>query len=294
MFVYFFLVNNLSVVAQETTISASPAIIDLAVSPGEESTNFITIRNGGDFGLPISLEVQSLQYDDEKLLPNNNKYDASDWLVVEDKAFLLGAKETKKIPVTAKIPIDASAGGHYVQIAIRGLSLENENSSASIVVPEISVTVLISVAGEVINDISVDGSNILPLIATPKSTIMSNFYVLNKGNIHDLVTPIVVISKNGSEISRQQLTPRIILPDTKKLFNEEIKIPKEYGVYSSTIEIRYANGEQTFTTSPEIILVSRPISSILLIGTITIFGLYLYNHRKNIQKSVNILLGPDT
>lgn len=278
--------------SQETTISVAPAILDLAVYPGEKTKAIITIRNGGETGLPISVKPQSLLQDDE-ILPseNQNQSDASKWITTEDSEFLLGANESKKLLFTINIPNDANPGGHYSQISIRGLSLESDaNSGASIVVPEIAVTVLISVAGDVDTNMYLIDKNILPLFVTPGTKYLSEFEIVNAGNIHDLVTPTYIVMNGTEEIYRKNLVSKIVLPQTKKHFNELIQLPDDYGKYTVYLELKYANGQKIITSNTEVLMVSRPLPLIFLIGLTTFVTLYMYHHRRNIRNAWIILV----
>lgn len=298
-FVLFFVLTMSGVRAeasQETTISVAPAILDLAVTAGEKTNAIITIRNGGDAGLPISVTPQSLLQDDE-IIPNENqsKSDASKWISSEDSEFLLGARESRKLLFAINIPADASPGGHYAQISIRGLSLESdENSGVSIVVPEIAVTVLISVAGEVKTSMYLIDKNILPFFVTPATNYLSEFEIVNDGNIHDLVTPTCVVMKGTEEIYRKELVSKIVLPQTKKRFNEILKLPDDYGEYRVYLEIKYANGQKEIISNPETLVVFRPLPLVIIMWVSTFCSLYLYHHRNNIRNAWTILIQKNT
>jgi uncharacterized membrane protein len=293
LFFAYLLVISIPISAQQTTISVAPAILDLAVLPGEKLISNLTIRNGGDVGLPISIEPKSLLLDKD-VLPNNNqkKSDASDWIEVTEKEFLLVSKQSKKVPIYIDVPKDATPGGHYAQISIRGLSLESTNiSGTSIVVPEIAVTVLITVSGDIITDMNFEKSNILPFFVTPNTNYHARFKVVNNGNIHDLITPTLVINKDGEELSRQAMTTKIVLPQTTKEFSETLKLPENYGKYEYFVEFKYANGQILQSSEPQLLVVSRPLRLLFIIAFSTISLLYLYHHRKNVLKSWYILIG---
>lgn len=183
--------------SQETTISVAPAILDLAVKPGEKTEAELTIRNGGGFALPISVASSSLIIEDEIVVTSEKETsDASSWIGLEESEFLLSDDEIKKVTVTIDVPESASPGGHYAQISVRGLSLEESRDvGASIVIPEVAVTVLITVAGDINTSMSVSGESIIPVFATPSTNHTTDFTVVNEGNIHDLLTPVLVVKK---------------------------------------------------------------------------------------------------
>jgi hypothetical protein len=291
-----FLFTITALAQQETTISVSPAIVDLPLQKGQSGNAMITIRNGGEFALPISATVQSLFQEDEIISKNDKKAsDASDWIKLSDNEFLLAEKEVKKLPITINVPETATSGGHYAQIAIRGLSLERSfESGTSIVLPEVVVTVLITIAGDTTTAVDISKKRILPLFVTPSTDYIARFTVANNGNIHDLLTPVFVVKKNGDEIYRQILTSKISLPNSEKVFNETLQLPDDYGVYQTFIEIMYANGHKITTSPTETVVITPPLVLILIVGLLTVLVLYVYHHRQFIGLAMKVLVSKNT
>jgi len=281
---------------QETTISVSPAILDLGLQKGESRKFEITIRNGGDFALPVSAVVQSLLQDDEIIFTKQRKIsDASEWIKFSDSEFLLAEKEVKKLSFSVDVPENTSSGGHYAQIAVRGLSLEqNFESGTSIVLPEVVVTILITIAGDTNTAISFMDKNIVPFFATPSTNYEASFKISNTGNIHDLITPVFVVVKDNKVVYRQRLSSKISLPNTEKEFNESLQLPDDYGFYKTFIEVTYANGQKTITSTPEIVIITPPLYLIFMTLIMTVSSLYIYNHRQHIGVAWKTLLGDES
>jgi hypothetical protein len=176
---------------------------------------------------------------------------------------LLGDSESRSLVLSINVPENANPGGHYAQISVRGLSLEKSSDvGASIVIPEVAVTVLITVAGDVEASMKLSGDGVFPLFATPRTNHMARFTVENKGNVHDLLTPILIIEKKGVEVHRKTLTPKVVLPNTKKVFDETLQLPDDYGLYEAHIQIPYANGQKLLLSEPETIIVAPSLWSI--------------------------------
>jgi len=282
----------------ETTISVSPAILDLIIKPGETTQVILTIRNGGGFALPVSVSPKSLLLEEEEITNKESRKasDASSWIKLDNAEFLLAENETKKVSVGISVPKEASPGGHYAQLSVRGLSLEqSQDTGASIVIPEVAVTVLVTVPGEVTTSVGFEKKDkLFPLFLTPGADFKKSFTVINNGNIHDMITPSLVIEKSGIELYRQKLSSRVVLPHTKKVFKEILQMPRDYGVYKAYIELQYANGQKTITTDKEVLLIAPKVWSIFSVAFLTFSGLYFYNHRKNTYKAWLVLTGKDS
>lgn len=281
--------------AQEgNTLSVAPAIIDLALEPGEVANIDLLIRNSKSFPQPVSISPQSLLVEDE-FLPNQNRKssDASDWISVPENKFVIKNFETKKLTVSFNTPLDATPGGHYAQISIRGLTLESTEIGSSIVLPEVIVTVIITVSGETTSDISFDKEWKTNLFHKKSENESSDIFFKNNGNIHDLLIPNFVVLKDDKEVYRQPLTPKIILPGTIKKYTEELQYPEDYGVYEVFIESTYANGQRKLQSDKITILVTPAIWQIAAVGFFTILIIYLYQHRKHISAAWSALTEPN-
>jgi hypothetical protein len=56
-------------------------------------------------------------------------------------------------------------------------------------------------------------------------------------------------------------------------------------VYEEYVELSYGNGQKILRTDLEKIIVTPPISKIIVVGLLTISTLYFYNHRMNLKAS---------
>lgn len=292
-FLFLFTPSSYAEAQRETAISVAPAIIDIASIPGETSTRSVSIRNGSELSLPISVEVRSLLQDDELLDDEAiTVADASKWVTIHgDKTSIYEPGESRKLTFDIAIPEDATPGGHYAQLSIRALSLESAAASSSaIIVPEIAVTLLITVAGEVHSSMFFEYGNIFPLFVSQNSEIMSSFTIVNDGNIHDIVSPVLIISRGNKEISRQQLPPKVILPQTKKQFSELVVMPDKYGVYKVNLEINYANANITTESKQETVVVSHSPILLFSLAVSTFIGVYLVRNRHNVKTATKVLL----
>lgn len=278
----------------KTTISVSPAILDLAAKPGERLHAFLTIRNGEGFALPVSVSSSSLLTEDEIINQENKKVtDASLWIDLENSEFVLAEKETKKTAININVPSEVEPGGYYAQLSVRGLSLEQSlEAGASIVIPEVVVTVLITVAGELNTSMEIEqNGRLFALFASISENLEKQFSVINSGNVHDLVSSSLVIEQEGIELYRQNLTANIVLPQTRKVFNETFQLPDEYGAYKAFIELNYSNGEKVIVTEKETLLITPSLWSIFTVAFLTFSSLYIYNHRNNLNEAWLTLKG---
>jgi len=279
---------------QQISIGVSPAVIEVAGSAGQQIQRELTISNQTGIGLPVSTKVESLIDTDEVISSSiRQQFDGSSWISLDEESFLMGTDETKKIPVMISIPKDATPGGHYAQISIRGLTLENgklEGSGTSIVVPEITVSVFITVAGYINERLNLASSDIFGITVAQGSEKLINFNIENRGNVHALVVPMLILEKNGKEYSKTALTPKVILPNSIKSYSETWQVPKPSGIYSARIEFSYGNSAKTVASPNEKVAVMPPVWKLILLATAVLLIRYVALHHKNLKKAYKVLV----
>ena len=268
--------------AQETQLVVTPAIIDAPAFPGESTTRTIQITNTNDTALPISFAVQSAVIDGEPIEDEmSERYDVSDWINFEENTYIFEAGQTREIEFTITPPFTALAGGHYAQISIRGLALEQTDIAQGLVFPEIGVPILITVPGEIIEDARFTGDSLFPRFVRRGQEIAIEVPVENLGTVHNLVALRLVLQKDGETVFVQNLTPGIILPATRKTFQGSWAAP-EYGEYDAYAELTFGNDQKLVQSEPEAIAVTPSLSSILWLAILVWTGSYLWPRRGNI------------
>lgn len=276
----------------ETSLSVAPAILELAVNQGDVIERILYVQNGGPTPVPVSIEIQSLLSGDSLLLNESTRnHDAKNWIELAESQFILSSQERRAVPLKISVPQDASSGGYYAQISVRGLSLETSSQqTSSIIVPEVSVSVLMTLAGEINESIYIEPVDIVPVQTSPGSEHTVSMDIENTGNVHGLVAPELVVEKNGiEEILR--FAPRVLLPGSSATFTEIWTSPKEFGSYQAHVRVRYGNDAEYYTTKKESLYVT-PSYTKLAITAISVWAfIYIYRHRFTIVPATKVLFG---
>lgn len=274
----------------KTEISVSPALVEVAASPGDSVSRRITIRNGGSGSLPLDIEVQSLMSYEGYINDQKGLSDASTWISVSEQRVVLAPLESAPLDVDFRVPDAAAPGGHYAQIAIRALTLEASGSRTTVSVPEITVSVFLNVAGDIEESFDLLDEGIFPQFVSPSSKTKLTFRVENNGNTHGLVTPVVVIQRNGNELGRQQLSSQLILPNTSRSFTEEWLSPSENGLYTAHIEFT-SGAESSVIGLEEKFIVGHTVQSSVFLFLVVLMCGYLTLKRRNISRAVKVIIG---
>lgn len=274
-----------------TSLSVTPAIVERVLERGQAITVNLQLRNGSNVPLPVALYVEpSSEF--QLLNPiERQRYDASQWVQFQEEVFLFEANQTRSISLTINAPENVQSGGHYARIILRALVLEQPDNSRQTVLPELNVPLLLTVAGDVDRSLSTITKKIFPWYSNKHTEINSIVAIRNTGNVHNLVTPVVVVMKDGQEVARFRAEPAIVLPELERNLELKIEPITTNGVY----EIKYfeqANQEN----SNQIIRIERmivgpPLSEIVGLALVTWFGLHAIQYRARVLIAIKILTG---
>lgn len=284
---------RVSALAQETQLVVTPAIIDAPAIAGETTKRTIQITNNNDFALPISIEAQAAVIDGEPLEGvSSDRYDVSRWVSFEEETYIFESGETRQIPFTITPPFTALSGGHYAQISIRGLALESSSGQQGLVFPEIGIPLLVTVPGEILEDARVQDVSLFPRFVTPKEPIDIEIPVENTGTVHNLVRAKIIIEKNGSIITEQELSPAIVLPGTRRIFRGKWQ-PDRYGQLDAYVELAYGSDQKIEKSEVEQVIITPPLLYLFMLGILVWVGAYLWPRRQNIAAAFKTIVAAE-
>ncbi len=281
--------------AENTTITVAPAIVSIAAQPGEIVQRELVVTNDDSRALPVELMASPIQFPDIILGVDTKPFDASKWVEFPEHAYVLQSKETKRIKIQLHIPEDASPGGHYAQIAVRGLTFEqlDKQLPTSIVLPEVSTTMLINVAGDVHESLEIPSKNIFPSRLTKGSMATTEVMVANSGNIHDIVAPSVVLVDGSGNEQIIPLQSKLVLPQSATTFKDSWRVPDTIGATKAYIRITYGDKSAVVATPKEEVLITPPLLLTLLRVLAIAAGLYLLLHFRNLRAAWRALWRPN-
>jgi hypothetical protein len=215
--------------AQDTSnaISISPFKIEQVVERGKMVTFTIEFSNNSTEKKnvkPSALDFTASKNGDgipQFLAPTNESYTRGlrTWIQPID-SFSLESKEKKEVTFTAKVPTNASVGGHYGAIFF---STTGDNSSESSVGVESSVGSLlfITVAGEVTRNMQLLDLEVQPFNAFTQGSVQFNTTMQNFGTIHEKPRgEIVLMNMLGNKVGESTVNDElgVLLPDDTRRF----------------------------------------------------------------------------
>lgn len=252
-----------SVFAQETNkgsgLSISPTRTELNITPGESEKIEISIRNITAGPIVAKPFVNDFEADNEtgepKLYKDSNQRNSSSVhpFIKGLQDIPLAPGETKDLVYSVDIPNNAAPGAYYGALTYRAVPADQAapESGQVALTANVSSLVLIEVPGDITEQIQIlsikalKGDKAGSIFTTEPNKI--GITISNKGNSFakpfGTVTVTDMFGKEAYKYEVNNQTPRgNILPESTRVFKDEIKNIKRPGRYSVVANISYGSG----------------------------------------------------
>lgn len=297
-------INNSAETGQALEIG--PPIISLSADPGQTLTTQLTIRDISNGKLIVTGVVNDFEAAGEDGTPKiftdeNSKsaYSIKEW-VGALPSITLKSKELKTLPITIKVPANASPGGYYGIIRFSSKAPELEDTGVALSA-SIGSMVMIRVKGDAKESMSVDSfyasinknSKGDSLFETTPITFVAR--LKNDGNVYEQPTGQITIKDMfNKEIAavNVNLESLNVLPGSTRKFAQNldkavIGDKKLFGRYTADLKITYGSKKEVVTKSITFWVVPYRLiglGAIALIACFITLRFILKNYNKMIIK----------
>jgi len=247
-------------------LEIAPPLIYLTVNPGQTVNTQILIRDVANGDLIVNGQVNDFVADGESGAPkvllnndSNNPYTLKSW-VAPLPSLLLIPRQIKTLPVTLKIPADASPGGHYGVIRFTATPPSLQGSGVSLSA-SLGALVLLTVNGKITEQLAVQQFSVSHNGKTgtmfESSPLSFTEVIKNTGNVHAQPTGLVTITdmfgkKLATLIVNQP--PGNVLPGSARKFSQPLNSTvignkKLFGRYTAKFKVTYGTSKKVLTAS---------------------------------------------
>jgi hypothetical protein len=298
-----------SIVAAQSTskpgtgsaLEIGPPVIILKSDPGPTVTSQINLRNVSLTKQIVTSQVNDFGAAGEEGLPKINidagtpsPYSIISW-ISPPAELTLNSRQVKTIPLTVKVPANASPGGYYGVVRFTATAPELKDTGVSLT-PSLGALVFIRVNGDAKESMTVKS-----FIATdpgkPKSAWLFeqtpiNFDVRleNTGNVFEQPAGVISITdmfnKKVADVN-VNLPPGYVLPHSIRKFSQELNEGQLgnrwlFGKYTAQLKLTYGAKNQTLNETLTFWVIPWRlilVVIVILIGLIIalIFGIKRYN-----------------
>ncbi len=278
--------------AEENTvvsISAVPSIIDLGGSAGDIVPFTFALTNKSTIVLPFHLVARpmlGMEGETNSFLQTNS---AQQWVQFDEPDFLIDAGKTKTVAGTLTIPADAGPEGFYADIVVRPLSLRGSTGSVR-AQPELAVRLLARVSGKAVEKMETTTEGGTFIITSQSSKRSLSFSLKNAGNVHELVRPVLHITKGGRDVMTKDSEPILLLPREARRISFELPTEVGGGVYEAKLVYDYGTPKKT-VSSAEYRLIILPFSPVVvLLVPAGLLSFVFWRYRSRINRAMRILV----
>lgn len=246
-------------------LEIAPPLINLKADPGETVKTEIKIRDIAQTQLLVTGEVNDFTSQGEEGIPKvdvdgeeRNPYSIIDWVEPLNQ-LLLEPQEIKSLPITIRVPADASPGGYYGVIRFTATPGELEQSGVALSA-SLGALIFLRVSGDANESMEIEE------LYASKNDRKSFFFdgqpiaftqrVKNTGNVQEqpvgLLTVKDMFGKTIANLSFN-LERRNVLPDSIRRFDtvmDESNIGSRilFGLYTAELTTTYGTDNELSTT----------------------------------------------
>lgn len=232
-------------------ISVSPSSEKIVLTPGDDYSGTVTVRNPSTTGESFSYEAHTdsffVENGNEVTLGTQNDYTKmKDWITLSNEKGTLRAGESAEIDYTISVPENAPAGGQYAAVVVATVPSQGGGEGTTIrEVWQIASTIYASVAGETTLSGEIRDNNIPSFILNPP--VQASFVVENKGNVHTDVTYYMQIYPlfSNEEIYTNEEDPDVsnVMPGTTRAIVNSWDGAPQVGIFKVVQTVKAFGGE---------------------------------------------------
>jgi hypothetical protein len=282
--------SNAQATAPQQTISVSPIINDLQLTPGKKTTFKLTVRNNNDS--PVGIHAETTGYDvmGETPVLQQKQSVMINWTSLSRTDLLLGEHDSKSITVTIDTPKNTKQSGYYETIFLTPIYHQQQKANSPIILSRIGVLVLGTVGKPNYNDLAkkVSVTGLTPSVQILNSFPSTfSFTVANKYFTHFDAKPFITLTPLFAKSQTAQLSDKHVLPGSARDWQYQLPAIPNHIFYQVHLAVSVGGGKQVYANTFFIVLPYEKIVLLLLVLILLYIGLF---KRHRILKAVEILV----
>ena len=280
------------------SLSLSPQIINVSANPGEDPiVNVVRLTNGGELPLEIETIPKNILPTGEEgavdLTEDQTSYSLAEWITVSPERTSIAPNETVDFDVTITVPQNGEPGGHFGTVVFKTVPPPADGGgAAALVSQEIAPVILVSVAGDITEDLNIESFEPTKSFWSNEKPITFETRTMNNGSIHLKPTGTITIKNMlGREVTTIPIEEKNVLPDSIRKVTTEWSDPGfAVGRYTADLSLVYGEDDTILTASTTFTVF--PWQTLIPVGLVAIAVLYiLIKFRSRVGAAVKVLAG---
>lgn len=275
-------------------IGFSPIVIEFSANPGETVENNIRIDNLSEEAIIIEAIPKNLTPKGEEgqvdLTEDDTSFSLAKWITVSPAQTPIEGKSSFDFKATISVPENGEPGGHFGAIVFKTIPPDPGAGNAA-VSQEVAPLVLVSVAGDVIEEANIASFKSTKSFWSNERPIELETRINNTGTVHFKPKGTITIKNMfGNEVTTINLEEKNVLPDSIRRIVTNWDPGFSIGRYSADLTVVYGEDNQIMNSSTTFIVF--PYQTVVPAALLIIGVLYIgIRFRKRIGLAFRVLSG---
>ncbi len=278
------------------SITISPLTYELSANPGEQISNKIKVINTSPQPIFVTMEVEDFTAVGEGggvvvQEQDNQTFSLASWVALSETQFTLAPAEQKIIDFTVSVPADGEPGGHYGSILAVVSPPDVLAGGGSGVAQKVGSLLLLSVAGEVKENLIVKEFSAPVFFEKPPIDFILRFE--NKGTVHVRPRGFVSITNMfGKKEVDIPFPQKNVLPASIRKVDVRWDPSLAIGKYTATLVANYGTENTPLVSSFVFWVFPWKLALLVFVGLVIVITL-LIKSRRRLRLALRILFRGD-
>lgn len=274
-----------------TGLAVTPPTFELNGNPGDNIKNTVRLDNMHTYPVEIAVDLRNFTAIGEEgavgLTEEQTSFSLASWIEVTPRTITLAPKTSQYFTFNIKVPLNAEPGGHFGSLIFRTIPTEKLEGSGASLAQEIGALVLLRIAGETVEQASID-SFITTKTIFETGPVSFVIRLKNQGNVHTKPTGNIIITNMlGSQVGSISVDPKNVLPGATRKLEAVWDTKWRLGRYSATYTAVLSDQTTRSATTTFTIIPYRVLG--LALVTIIVLILILKKYQKRLTLAWKIL-----
>jgi len=262
--------------APQQSLSVSPIINDLHLTPGKKTSFTLSIENISQSPVGIHAEIDGMDALGDTPIASQKLSAMLNWTNLSSTDLLLGQKEKKTILVTINTPKHIGQSGYYETIFLTPILHQEQVAWSPIILSRVGVLVLGTVGNLNYNDLA---KKVSIATITPSEKIINSFpktisfTTANSYFSHFDAKPFITITPLFANSQTILLSDKHVLPGSARTWQYQPTVPTNHLFYQIHLAVSIGDGKQITADTWFVVLPYKPTLLLILIAVLLYIGL---------------------
>jgi len=274
------------------SLSVSPVINEVTLTPGKKTTFPLTITNNADIPLGVRMSVSGFDENHTGIqIFQQNDSPMIGWTNITPATTVIDPHQNQTLDVQITPPKNLSDGGYYATIFLTPFIAKPQDALGPIILTRVGILVLATSGPmnyhNLAQKVQINNFSIASVWKNQPATTVQ-FTVKNTYFAHFSAKPFLTLTPLFGKPQQYTLDEKHILPTKSKQWQTGIMIPPSWMIYKAHLAVSVGQGNYLYANT--FFIVAPAGLFIRLICSFIFFILLIILLRKRLHKTIHIVL----